>query len=234
MKQFWMMNLLLCVFSLSAISGCNGISKKASAEAGGIDECSSVGIAEFAVVTFFNEDGSSYLTEQEHRICPGRGILISANEPSGRFECELSDGVFRVAKSGPQVDELPRQVFGRAMAQLILTSVCAGAGFVESGAEELEPVKIESQWYQPIELAAVQAGWAKQKLYRNRDSSVIDRVLVEDQQRGVFLVGLSYDYRWIEEAGKSIPTQIEVFSINKAGKRQRRILQVKYHTIETF
>jgi len=56
------------------------------------------------VVTFYQPDGSFYLTEQHHVVYPwSNSIQISAREPKGRFVWQLSKGRFDVCRIAGKV-----------------------------------------------------------------------------------------------------------------------------------
>ncbi len=191
-------------------------------------------IAAQCVVSFYSSNGSKYISEQQHMICPvSETITILADEPQGSFIWELSGDSFGILKGTARSGSVPKAVINRAMAKIILTSLLAGGGFtLESEGLRLDPAKIDGQWYQPIEFRlGLPNSWAWLRLFQNMDSMKIDMVKLEDAEQRIVLIARSYNYRWIGEIGKSLPTKIDVFSTDNKGFPLQRLLQIDYQRI---
>ncbi len=194
-------------------------------------------IAAQCVVSFYSGNGSKYISEQQHMICPvSETITILADEPQGRFIWELSGDSFGILKGTARSGSVPKAGINRAMAKIILTSLLAGGGFtLESEGLRLDPAKIDGQWYQPIELRlGLSNSWAWLRLFQNMDSMKIDMVKLEDAEQKIILIARSYNYRWIEEIGKNLPTKIDVFSTDNKGFPLQRLLQIDYQRIGSY
>jgi hypothetical protein len=189
------------------------------------------------VVSFYSSNGSKYISEQQHMICPvSETITILADEPQGSFIWELSADSFRILKGTARSGSVPKAGINRAMAKIILTSLLAGGGFtLESEGLRLDPAKIDGQWYQPIEFRlGPPSSWAWLRLFQNMDSMKIDMVKLEDAEQKIVLIARSYNYRWIGEIGKSLPTKIDVFSTDNKGFPLQRLLQIDYQRIGSY
>lgn len=194
-------------------------------------------IAAQCVVSFYSGNGSKYISEQQHKICPvSETITILADEPQGSFIWELSADRFQILKGTSRSVSTPKASINRVTAKIILTSLLAGGGFTpESEKLLLEPAKIDGQWYQPIELrSGPPNSWALLRLFQNMDSMRIDMVKLEDVEQKILLLARSYNYRWISEIGKNLPTKIDVFSTDNKGFPLQRLLQIDYQQIEVY
>jgi len=209
-----------------------------------------IGVRRFnctAVVTFYKHDGSYYLTEQVHTILPWAGsIEISADEPEGRFVWRMSKEGFDVAQGGAKAGQLPLTLCDRNMATLILDNmtgpIClfANGGLIPLGVGKA--VKLEGQWYYPIDgisfltgtsdgASLGVGGFVRRIYYQNKDSGLLDIVRLIDAESDVFLMSRGYNYRRVEGAGVMVPTKIEIFRTDSEGGRAQRICQIDYQSI---
>lgn len=229
MKPFWMTIFLLAGAVGVFVGGCASFYRVTKAKE---ETAIPIGPAIRAdcVVIYYAADGSRYISRQRHTIWPESDtILISANEPTGLLEWKLSGGSFQTTGSQGRGNNVPIKLCDRNIALVILTSITAGGGFVSSKPDAaLEPLKIQGQWYRSLGPDFGAGGWSKRTIYQNMNRMIMDRVFVEDLERGVFLVGAGYDFGWLEELGRSLPIKIDVFNSDNTGVRLRRILQIHY------
>ncbi len=194
------------------------------------------------VVTFYNSDGSFYLTQHHHEIYPwSNSIRISAVEPQGKFTWLLSKDSFSA--------ELPAQVRAQYDVRNTMYSVRyimtapvrlldKSVNFVKDG-----PVKMEGLWYYPIRCSRVRSDERRETVfYQSRDTSLIDitrftspghSVIASEAQPSVAipisLMVRGYDYRREKATDLLLPTKIEIFETNPAGVIQHRLLKIDYH-----
>ena len=197
-------------------------------------------------VTFYQDDGSFYLTEQCHEIYPwSNSIRISAEEPQGTFVRQLSNGVLRVWKGTEQVDRLPIAGLDHDFAEAMLSVTTAPVRFFDKQTEfakGTQPVKIEGQWYYPIirivrpingEPSVQGRGKTKAVFYQNRDTSVIDLVWfaakagAEFESAGIMVHG--YDYREVKRNGVWLPGKVEIFVTDASGAHRQRLAVIDFH-----
>ncbi|MHC4116488.1 MAG: hypothetical protein ACYSWO_03165 [Planctomycetota bacterium] len=182
------------------------------------------------VVALYQPDGSHYLSEQRYAVYPwSRSIQISAAEPEGTSVWQLSRGRFEVLQGSDAIDELSAQVPARCLAEAILNIVTVPARLLDASAEFAandEPVKIQGQWYQPIDTQAKSGVF-----YQNSDSSLIDMFQFECAETGRSLTVRGYDYEKIEKGGVLAPTRIEVFATDTQGNLQERLVKIDCHTL---
>jgi len=195
------------------------------------------------VVTFYNSDGSFYLTEQHHEIYPwSNSIRISAVEPQGKFVWLLSQDSFRAelpAQPQIQYDMRNTMYAVRALTTAPIRFLDKSADF----SKRQEPIKIQGLWYYPIRCSRVSAGEPRETVfYQSRDTSLIDiirftspdfSVIASEAQPSVAipisLMVRGYDYRKVKATGLLLPTKIEIFETNPAGVIQKRLLKIEYH-----
>lgn len=196
------------------------------------------------VVTFYQPDGSFYLTEQVYQIYPwSNSILVSAEEPQGRFVCRLTDGMFSVLKGAEQVDSLPIVVASGRLAEAVLSITTAPVLFLDKSAEFTkahQPVKIRGQWYYPFrrttERASIgpgvpQLARTEAVFYQNRDNSLVSLIWLGavakmgSQDGGIVVCG--YDYREVEKNGVWAPAKIEIFVTDTTGDLVQRLVRIE-------
>ncbi|MHC4460286.1 MAG: hypothetical protein ACYS6W_08555 [Planctomycetota bacterium] len=193
------------------------------------------------VVTLYKSDGSFHLTEQHHEICPWlNSIWISAEEPQGKFVWQLSSGLFSVLEGAEQVDTLPIAIENRQFAEAILDITTAPMCFLEKSfafTKGTKPVKIEGQWYYPIERAKIFIGrlpnWSKVVFYQNIGTARVDMLWFVEVGEKKFFAIRGYDYREVEKKGISVPTRIEIFGTDSAGVLRERLVKIDYYLLQT-
>lgn len=191
------------------------------------------------VVTFYQPDGSYYLTEQRHEIHPwSNRIRISAQEPQGKFVWELSADNFSVLQEGKPVD--PKRVAGfyRDLARAVLDLTTAPVRFLDAGvafARARDPVKVEGLWYYPIErrrsglFAFSRPQRSREFFYQNKDSALVDMLWFAGER---FLAVRGYNYCPVKKGGVSLPSKVEIFATDDRGVFLQRLLKVDYHSLK--
>jgi len=185
-----------------------------------------------AVVTVYDEDGSFYLTEHEIAVYPwSNAITISSNEPRSKFTWQFVDGQYEVKEGDTRLDVSPRVEAGRDYAGALLQVAAAPARLIAPGvvlSPRPAPVKIQGQWYQPIEAkfptqkvvvtkkgeeqtVALDPYWTQGVYYQNQKSRLVDLVWLGNPDAQRFLVVRGYDYAPVQEDGVLAPTKIELF-----------------------
>ena len=194
------------------------------------------------VVTFYQPDGSFYLTEQHHEIQPwSNSIRISAQEPQGKLVWQLTEGRFSVSSQDKSVDALPivgsYRDFAEAILDLITGPIRLSGSKARFNKSDI-PIKIEGLWYYPIERVGsggieIGPNWDKLIFYQNRGSSLIDMLWCAGVDGKTFLAVRGYHYRSIEKRGVSIPTKVEIFKTDAAGFFQQRLVNIDYHSLKS-
>lgn len=207
------------------------------------------------VVTFYQPDGSVYLTEHDFDIYPwSSSVRIAAREPLGRVVWQLSRGRFSVLQRDPRVDLSVMPVQGRDYAEAILHIMTAPVHFLDASAKFVrgpDPVKMQGLWYYPLErvrvleqeapaatkqkdgesveepgFAEVPPYWSRIVLYQNPESSLVDLLWLVDVDEGKFLLVRGYDYDKLEKDGVLLPTKIEIFRTDARAISKERVVTI--------
>jgi len=165
------------------------------------------------VVTFYNTDGTYYLTEQHHEIQPwSNSIQISAVEPP---------------------TATPYHNYG----EVILDMMTAPVRFLDTQVvftKRTSPVKRQGLWYYPIERVSSEklaTKYDKVVFYQKTASSVVDVICFAgtDPQTGRGGIAVhSYDYRRVEDNGVLVPGRIEILRTDDWGRPQQRLVKIDY------
>jgi hypothetical protein len=178
------------------------------------------------IVTFYNRDGTYYLTKQHHEIYAwSNSVRISAIEPQGRFVWLLSQNKFTPPQAQIQYDV-------HNMIYAVRDITTAPARFLDKSVEfskTPEPVKIQGLWYYQIGSFVSSDKSRETVFYQSRDTSLIDIIRFIDSAEKESLMVRGYDYRRVEAVGLLLPMRIEVFSTNAAGLVQYRLLKIDYY-----
>lgn len=201
------------------------------------------------VVTFYQPDGSCYLTEQQHIIYPwSNSIQISAQEPQGRFVWQLSGGRFDVLQQDKQkINTLPIALDSSRFVEMILTIVTIPARLLDASARfnrEATEFRIQGQLFYPITRRTKPFAGSGQPLsgaifYQDRDSSLINMLMFTDADFSfessmtapIAYAIRGYDYEEVEEEGVNVPTRIEIFKTDARGNLQKRLVKIDYHAL---
>ena len=184
------------------------------------------------IVTFYQTDGSFYLTKQHHEIYPWSNIIrISAQEPQGKFVWEFSPSGLNVTDETKQDDFLPVGLDAEDFAKAILNITTTPVRLLESKTElnkSKSPVKIEGLWYYPIGQDEID-NRPSIIFYENRDSTLIDMIWFVGAERDTPLAVRGYNYHEIEKDGVFIPAKIEIFITDNRQVIQDRLVTIDYH-----
>ena len=187
------------------------------------------------VVTFYSPDGSFYLTEHYYQIYPwSNSIRISATEPQGKFDWELSRGRLNGSLSQRIGVGLPARFRERYLAEMILDITTAPIRLLDGPAEftkDADLVRMEGLLYYPIERVIpdeveIKKYWSNAVFYRNRDSSLVDMIRFADVDDGKFLMVRGFNYRPAEKKAASVPAKIEIFRTDARGVLQQRLVKI--------
>jgi hypothetical protein len=203
------------------------------------------------VVTFYQPDGSFYLTEQQYKIHPWlNSIQISDDEPQGMFVWQWSEGKFDVLKGTGQMDALSKSTWGRlapavpsrCFAEAILDITTAPVRFLDftvKFVKSSDPVRIQGQWYYPIQRQekVFNSRVSEAVFYQDTGSSLVDMIRLSCTPTG-FAIDRTvqyvrgYDYKEVEKTGLLVPTRIEIFETDARDRMQKRVVKIDCHAIK--
>jgi len=220
----------------AALSAPSDYIAEAIKAAGGIDAWSKTKELNLdCVVTFYQADGSSYLTEQRYDIYPwSNSIQISGREPQGEYSLQLSKGRFESLKGGDSIDDPSATVGKRCMADMILNILTVPARFLDQSVEfdrQSNATKLQGRWYYAIDRrskgsieSALQS--SKAIFYQDRDKAVVDMFRIVCNEGQMFLIVHGYDYTEVEKGGIVLPSRIEIFNSDAVGNMKDRLIRI--------
>ena len=207
----------------------SGFAAEAIDAAGGLDAWTGAKTLRFdCVVTFYEPDGSFYLTEQRYDVYPwSNAIDLSGREPKGEYAWRFLDGRLDVLRSAGQVQELPITLARPCFADAILAVTTAPVRLLDASAQfdrQDAAVKMQGQWYYLITGAG--EGSAETVLYQDRDSLLVDMIRVACADADTSLTVRGYDYQETEKDGPLVPTRMEIFGTGAGGDLGRRLAKI--------
>ena len=223
---------LIGLFCLALILG--GCSKNAGTSDGtgmAIGECSGAGVKGDCIVSYFDTDGSVYLTEQLHSFCgSSKQMIVSSLEPEGKIIWKLSSGRFETISWAEK--ETENKLMDHNIARVLMSSMLAGSDMLGGEASDAgESVKIGGKWYEPIVISSSKG--ARQTAYRSILTKRIDMVELIDKSDGSSYISNCFNYKFLKAINKTTPTKLEV-TVKKQGKDRIRLLQVEYTQLDAI
>ncbi len=187
------------------------------------------------VVTFYQEDGSYYLTEQLYEIFPwSNSVRISGREPGGEYAWEFQGGDLAVLQGESEYAGLEVGVDKGCIAEGTLNLITAPARLLDEAVESkwsAETVKLEGDWYRPIKRAAKAGvgGAANPRdsaFYQKRSTGRVDMVLSRCGGADTVVIMRGYDYMLLGQGGVMIPSKIEAYKADQTGAVRHRVIQI--------
>ena len=182
------------------------------------------------VVTAYDNKGKKYFTTQTHEIYEQPVTIVAiATEPEGKIAWSLSDGKYETVSA----EHLDYLLCNRQIASAILSLHLASGGlFGDLNGVELEPVRLDGKWYNPLEVRGHGVESDQIILFRSPHMKRIERVTVADRFGKNAFTAQGHDLRIFKDAGISIPGKIDVFSTGKAGEAEALVLQIDYKRLD--
>lgn len=209
---------------------------------GGLKAWSKTQKLEFdCVVSFYELDGSFYLTKQHHEIYPESGLIrVSAQEPQGKMVWEYSPDGLRIIKGPKKADFLPIGLGAEDYVKAVLDITTAPMRLLDSKAEltkDTTSVKIEGNWYYPIRQARTDQTDSgpyqpKYVFYQNRGNSLVDMLWFLGVDGGTTLTVRGYNYQEVQKGGVVVPAKIEFFITDVSLVMQHRLVKIDYHRLK--
>lgn len=189
------------------------------------------------VATFYQPDGSFYLTEQHCIVYPwSNSIEIFGRELQGNFAWRLSQGRFEVLHGNKRVTNMMSPIDNQCFAEAILNIVTAPVRLLDNSVEfsrDMNPIIIQGQWHDPInrrrksDIESI-LQIPKAVFYQNRDTSIIDMLSIACMGGDQFLTARGYDYSEMREGEIIIPRRIEFVLTDSQGHSQKRLAKIDF------
>jgi len=215
---------------------------------GGMDEWVRVKELKFdGIVTAFDPDGSSYLTEQHFAVYPwSDAIQITAREPQGQFVWQLVNGQHRQLEGDWALAVSPLRDAYRQYTEAVLQITTAPVRMVDrhvSISRRPTPVQIGGQGYDPLEArfqprqvvstekgrettVAIEPYWTQGTYFQNQDRLITDVIWLGNPIARDYILVRGYDYVPMGPGGVLAPTKIEVFESGPDAQMGRRLALV--------
>ncbi|MCK5000094.1 MAG: hypothetical protein KAS23_11175 [Anaerohalosphaera sp.] len=196
-----------------------------------IGGCNSGGIKGKCVVTYFDADGSVYLTEQQHSFCGSSSeMMISCGEPEGDIVWKLAGTNFSTIAGADVKTE--KTLCDKRIARVLMLGMLAGSDMLGGEvAEAADAVKIAGVWYEPTAVASYDG--VQETAYRNVSTKRIDMVELVDESDQSRYTTYCYNYKFLKDINKTTPTKLEV-SVKNRGQKRQRLLQVEYSKLSAL
>ncbi|MBN2180307.1 MAG: hypothetical protein JW715_00225 [Sedimentisphaerales bacterium] len=187
------------------------------------------------VVTFYQPDGSSYLTQQQFSVYPWSNSLeIAGKEPQGGFVWRLSQGHFEILQGDRNITNNKNTLDNQCFAEAILNIVTAPVRLLDQSVDftiDMNPVKIQGKWFYPIQRrgrADIESilRIPKAVFYQNRDNSIIDVLWIDCLTVEQSIIIRGYDYGEIESGKAVIPHRIEIFIADSQKNPKTRLVKI--------
>lgn len=222
--------------NLQGIYISSGYQSKAIEAAGGINAWTKdTKLLLDSIVTFYQPDGSFYLTRQKYIIYPwSNSIDIFGKEPQGDFAWRLSQGKFEVLQGLTRIPDVKSVIDNQCLAEAILSIVITPVRFMDQSVDftkDANPLKIQGQWYYPI-LRQTRADIEsilrvpRAVFYQNRDNSIIEMIWIDCPGVDQFFTVRGYDYERIKDGDIIIPQRIEIFLTDSQNISHRRLVKI--------
>jgi hypothetical protein len=254
-KRFILANLLVFT-TIGFVSGCrhedmnvldrepnlqgtyipSGYQSQAVEAAGGMDAWTKETKLQLdSLVTFYQPDGSFYLTRQKYIIYPwSNSIEVFGKEPQGDFAWRLSQGQFEVLEGIGRIPDAENVIDNQCLAAAILSIITAPVSFMDRSVDfaiDPNPLKIQGLWYYrilrqtKIDIESI-LRVPKAVFYQNRDNSIIEMIWIDCPGVDQFLTVRGYDYDRVEEGGIIIPQRIEIFLTDSQNSSHKRLVKI--------
>lgn len=178
-------------------------------------------------VAAYHRDEVPYWTDQRQRFCPSLGRLeVWGAEPEGAYHGAYTKGQFSSTGLGrAAMKALPAEFFNAPLAALLYYSFTAGAGFEPAGMGAIEPVRIEGQRYEAIEVKG--AAGRTVTVYKNTETGQFEWVRVADG-KGLDWMARSYNPRFHPRLARMVPRKIDIFDVQQGIPAKKLMIEFDY------
>jgi len=192
-------------------------------------------ISASCIARYYKTNGAVYITSQQHSFDPLTGYFqMKALEPAGQLQFTLNKNQYSEIKPKTAVlSDSPVSFCNAQLAAALFYSFCAGGDLLDTASlSSGEPIKLEGQWYQPL-----QTNWPNPPvvitLLRSLDTNRIELVGLDDADSGLSWLLRSYNLRYNKDLDKRIPRTIDVFDTRSGIASKQLMIQFDYKTVQS-
>jgi len=194
-----------------------------------------------AVVTFYQPDGSFYLTEQRYELFPwSYAIRITGTEPAGSYLWQWQRGSFQVLQGPSQLRHITEVVESPCFAEAVATFLAAPAVLLDPQQQLSRlgrAIRLHGKWFDPIRRDVPPQPDQKPTVspavfYQSRDSALIQIVWLSCNQPRKFLAIHGFNYQQLENPPIMLPRKLELLQTDGKGTSRRRLAIIELRPAE--
>jgi hypothetical protein len=205
------------------------------------------------IVTFYNQDGSFYLTRHRYNVYPwSDSIDIVFTEPKAKLSTLLSGGIYSIEEKNAK----PRYIFGPPFcdeilkeknicdfyfSQALLDIITAPVRFTNDFSPQQQPnqaVRVDSLWAYPYKCPEkLILPDTKEKNVKIPKPYRPERIFYQSKEKGqvtmITIIGAGNEnrlmvrgYDYIKAGKVLIPSKIEIFQLDSAGYTGARLVKI--------
>ena len=187
------------------------------------------------LVTYYQSNGSFYLTEQHYDIYPwSSSIQISGEEPQGRYIWQLSQGQFHILEDNEQIRNSIVSNSNSCFAEAILNIYTIPARLLDNSYDFTRgnaPISVHGKLYYPVTRQNRNVGGnsfdeSNAVFYQDTNNYVVDMIWFVCQNGDSFILVQGYDYTEVQNRDIYIPSRIEIFGTDAQGMSQNKLIRI--------
>ena len=205
--------------------------------AGGLENWGKIKQLEFdCLVTYYQSNGSFYLTEQHYNIYPwSNSILISGEEPQGRYIWQLSQGQFDILENSEQISNPIVNIGNNCFAEAVLNIITIPARLIDNSVVFTRgnaPINVQGQLYYPVtrQIRNVNENPVNESdavFYQDTNNYLVDMIWFVYQNEENFVLVRGYDYIKVKNNNVFIPSRIEIFKTDAQGASKNKLVKIE-------
>ena len=191
------------------------------------------------LVTYYQSNGSSYLTEQHYDVYPwSNSIRISGEESQGRYIWQLSQGRFDILEDNKQIRNSLVNIGNSCIAEAILNIITIPARFIDNSVvftRGIAPIIVQGKLYYPItrqgrNFSENSVDVSNAVFYQDTNNYLVDMVWLACQNGENFVLVRGHDYIKIKNSDIFIPSKIEIFKTDAQGMSKNKLVKIEINS----
>ena len=204
---------------------------------GGLENWGKIKQLEFnCVVTYYQSNGSFYLTEQHYNIFPwSDSIQIFGEEPQGKYIWELSQGKFLTLEDNEQIRNSIVYTSNSCLAEAILNIITTPARLIDNSVVFTRgnaPINVQGELYYPVtrqgkNVSGNSFNKSNAVFYQDTNNYSVDMIWFACQNGDNHVLVRGYDYIKIKNSDIFIPSRIEIFKTDAQGMSKKKLVKIE-------